>query len=116
MQYCFLQPRTVYLHHQSHPQRVVFSLWLLRFILSGSISPRFSSSILGTYRPGECIFHCYSFLPIATVRGVLKARILKWLARGAVYKFEQKALRAKKKASGFGGEKRFGVLLFQGPP
>ena len=29
---------------------------------------------------------------------------------------QQKALRAKKKASGFGGEKRFGVLLFQGPP
>jgi len=30
---------------------VVFSLWLSLFILSGVISPLFSSSILGTYQP-----------------------------------------------------------------
>ena len=33
-------------------------LWLHLFILSGFISPLFSSSILGTYRPGEFIFQC----------------------------------------------------------
>jgi len=37
-----------------------------------------SSSILGTYRPGEFIFQCPIFLPFHTVHGVLKARILKW--------------------------------------
>ena len=31
------------------------------FILSGVISPVFSSSILGTYRPGEFISHCHIF-------------------------------------------------------
>ena len=32
-------------------------LWLHLFILSGVISPLFSSSISGTYRPGEFIYH-----------------------------------------------------------
>ena len=41
-------------------------------------SPLISSSILGTYRPGEFIFHCPIFLPFHTVHGVLKARLLKW--------------------------------------
>ena len=59
---------------------VLFLLWLHLFILSGVISPLISSSILGTYRPGECIFQCLIFLPFHTVHGVLKARILKWLA------------------------------------
>ena len=57
---------------------VLFLLWLCLFILSGVISPLFSSSILGTYRPGEFIFQCLVFLPFHPVRGVLKARILKW--------------------------------------
>ena len=48
------------------------------FILSGVISPLISSSILGTYQPGEFIFQCPVFLPFHTVHGVLKARILKW--------------------------------------
>ena len=39
-----------------------------------------SSSILGTYRPGEFIFQCSIFLPFHTVHGVLKARILKYFA------------------------------------
>ena len=51
------------------------SFWLRLFILSGDISPLFSSSILGTYQPGEFIFHCPIFLPFHTVHGVLKARI-----------------------------------------
>ena len=36
-------------------------LWLRHFILSGVISPLISKSILGTYRPGEFIFHVLSF-------------------------------------------------------
>ena len=59
---------------------VLFLLWLSLFILSGIISPLFSSSILGTYQPGEFIFLCPIFLPFHTVHGVLKARILKWFA------------------------------------
>ena len=49
------------------------------FILSQVISSLFSSSITGTYRPGEFIFQCYIFLPFHTVHGVLKA-ILNWFA------------------------------------
>ena len=59
---------------------VLFSLWFHLFILSGVISPLISSSILGTYGPGEFIFHCQIFMPFHTVHGVLKARILKWFA------------------------------------
>ena len=59
---------------------VLFLLWLHLFILSGVISPLISSSILGTYQPGEFIFQCPIFLPFHTVHKVLKARILKWFA------------------------------------
>ena len=59
---------------------VLFLLWLHLFILSGVISPLISSSMLGTYPPGEFIFQCPIFLPFHTTREVLKARILKWLA------------------------------------
>ena len=58
----------------------LFSLWLHLFILSGVISPLFSSSILGTYQPREFIFQCHIFLHFYTVHGVLKARILKSFA------------------------------------
>ena len=57
---------------------VLFLLRLHPFILSGVISPLISSSILGTYRPGEFIFQCPIFSPFQTVHGVLKARILMW--------------------------------------
>ena len=50
------------------------------FILSGVFSLLFSSSILGTYQPGEFFFQCHIFLPFHTVYEVLKARILKWFA------------------------------------
>ena len=72
----------LYFHHQSHPQMVLFLLWLHVFTLSGNISPPTFSiiSILGTYWPGEFIFQCPVFLPFHTVHGVLKARILKWFA------------------------------------
>ena len=50
---------------------VLFLLWLHLFILSGVISPLFSSKILGTYQPGEFIFQCPIFLSFHTVHGVL---------------------------------------------
>ena len=40
---------------------VLFLLWLCVFILSGVISPLFSSSILGTYQPGSSSFSVISF-------------------------------------------------------
>ena len=59
---------------------VLFLLWLCLFILSGVNSSLISSSILGTYQPGDFIFRYPIFLPFHTVHGVLKARILKWFA------------------------------------
>ena len=55
-------------------------LWLHLFILSGVISPPISSSILGTYWPGEFLFQCLIFLSFLTLYVVLKARILKWFS------------------------------------
>ena len=59
---------------------VLCLLWLHPFILFGVISPLISSSVLGTYWPGEYLFQYPIILPFHTVRGVLKARILKWFA------------------------------------
>ena len=65
----------------SHIHRwVLFLLWLHPFILSGVISPLISSSVLGTYWPGEFLFWYPIILPFHIVHGVLKARILKWFA------------------------------------
>ena len=52
---------------------VLFLLWLHPFILSGVIFPLITSSILGTYWPGEFIFQV--ILPFLAVHGVPKARI-----------------------------------------
>ena len=49
---------------------VLFLLWLHSFILSGVISPLISSSILGTYQPGEFLFQCPISLPFHAVCGV----------------------------------------------
>ena len=73
MQYCSLQHRTLLLSLVTSTTGL-FLLWLHHFILSEVISPPISSSILGTYRPGEFLFHCPFCLFI------LKARILKWFA------------------------------------
>ena len=70
-----LASTTSYIHNW-----VLFLLWLHPFILSGVISPWISSSVLGTYWPGEFIFQCPIFLPFHTIHGILKARILKWFA------------------------------------
>ena len=59
---------------------VLFLLWLHPFILSGVISSLTSSSILGTYGPGEFPFQYPIILPFHTVHGVLEARIPKWFA------------------------------------
>ena len=65
-QYCSLQHQT--LLPSPHPQLgVVFAL-----ALSGVISPLFSSTILGTYQPGEFILQCHNFLPFHTVMGFLR--------------------------------------------
>ena len=77
MKYCSLDLSSITSHTQNW---VLFLLWLYHFILSGVISPLFSSSILGTYWPGEFLFQYPIILPFRTVHGVLKARILKWLA------------------------------------
>ena len=82
MQYCSLQYQT-FVSITSHIHSwVLFLLWLHPFILSGVISPLISSSILGTYPPGEFLFRYPVTLPFPTLHGVLKARILKWLAIG----------------------------------
>ena len=62
----------------SHIHSWVFLLWLHPFSLSGVISPLISSSILGTYRPGEFLFQYPFILLFHTVHGVLKAGILKY--------------------------------------
>ena len=59
---------------------VLFSLWLLLFILSGAIAPVFSCSIWAPADLGSSSFSVLSFLPFHAVHGVLKARILKWFA------------------------------------
>ena len=46
---------------------VLFLLWLHPFILSGVISPLISSSILGTYWPGEFLFRYPIILPFHTL-------------------------------------------------
>ena len=79
MQYCFVQ-------HQTLLPSPVTSTTGYCFALAQSLhtfwsySPPISSSILGTYQPGQFIFQCPIFLPFHTVHGVIKARILKWLA------------------------------------
>ena len=51
---------------------LLFLLWLCLFILSGVIFSLISSSILGTYWPGEFIFQCPIFKPFHAVHGFLR--------------------------------------------
>ena len=51
---------------------VLFLLWLHPFILSGVISQLISSSILGTYQPGEFPFQYPINLPFHTIHGTSK--------------------------------------------
>ena len=77
LQYCSLLHRTLLPSPVTSTTGMWFLLYLHLFILSGVISPVISSSIVGTYQPGEFIFQCPIFLPFHTVHGILKARILK---------------------------------------
>ena len=52
VQYCFLQHQTL-LSPPDTSTRTLFWLWLSLFIPSRAVSLLFSSSTLGTYRPGE---------------------------------------------------------------
>ena len=79
LQYYFLQHRTFLPSPIISTTGCCFCFGCF-FILSEFTSPLISSSILGTYRPGEFIFQCPIFLPFHTVHGVLKARILKWFS------------------------------------
>ena len=82
MQYCSLQHQTLLQSPIISTAGCCFcfgsiSSFFLEFFI---LSPLISSSILGTYWPGEFIFQCPIFLPFRTIHGVLKARIVKWLA------------------------------------
>ena len=61
MQYCSLQHQTLLLSPITSTTGCHFLLWLHLFILSEVISPLISSSILGTYQPGEFLFQCPIF-------------------------------------------------------
>ena len=67
-------------HSDSRPSSQWCPPAISSFILSGVISPLISSSILGTYWPEEFLYQYPFILPLHTVHGVLKARILKWFA------------------------------------
>ena len=73
MQYCSLQHQTLLVSPLTPTTRCVFALAPSLHSFWSYIS----SSILGTYQPGEFIFQFLSFLPFHTVHGVLKARIQK---------------------------------------
>ena len=77
IQYCCLQHRTLLPSPVTSPTGCCFCFGSVSSFFLVLSSPLISSSILGTYQPGEFIFQCHIFLP---VHGVLKARILKWFA------------------------------------
>ena len=78
MKYCSLQHWTLLPSPVTSTTGRCFHLGSMSSFFSGVISPLFSSSILGTYQPGEFIFQCPIFLPFHTVHRVLKIRMLKW--------------------------------------
>ena len=79
MQYCSLQHWTLLLSPVPSTTGCCFALAPSLHSFWSYFST-ISSSILGTYWPGEFIFQCPICLPFHTVHGVLKARILKWFA------------------------------------
>ena len=56
-------------YQQSHTQLGIVLLWLCPFILSGVMPPMISSSILGTYWPGEFLFQYPIILPFILFMG-----------------------------------------------
>ena len=70
----------LYHHHQSWAS---FLLWPSHFILSGAISPHFSSSTLDTYRPGRdhllvSYFFAFSYRSRSKNTGVVCLSLLQW--------------------------------------
>ena len=80
MQYCSLQHQTLLLSPVTSTGGYSFCFGSIPSFFLELFFHWVSSSILGTYWPGEFIFQCAIFLPFHTVHGVLKARILKWFA------------------------------------
>ena len=79
MQYCSLQHRSLLSPPVTTTTEGCFCFGVaFSFLLE--LSLLFSSSILGTYRPGEFIFRCHVSLPFHTVHAVLMARMLTWFA------------------------------------
>ena len=64
MQYCSFTASDLASFTSPIHNWVLFLLWLHAFILSGVISPLISSSILGTYWPGEFLFQYPIILPL----------------------------------------------------
>ena len=79
MQYCSLQHCTLLPSPVTSTTMCCFCFGSISSLFLGIYS-LFSSSILGTYQPGEFIFQCPIFLLFHIVHGVLKARLLKWCA------------------------------------
>ena len=80
VQCCFLQHRNLRPSPVASTTGPCFHFGSLFSLFLELFSPFFFRRILGTCWPGEFIFQCPIFLPFHTVRGVLKARILKWFA------------------------------------
>ena len=78
-QYCSLQHQTLLKSPVTSPSGCFCFGSISSFFLE-LFSPLYSSSILGTYWPGEFIFQCYNLLLFHTVHGDLKAGRLKWFA------------------------------------
>ena len=76
MQYCSLQHRILLPSPVTSTTGWCFCFGSL-FILSGVISPFFSSSILGPYQPGEC----HTFLPFHTAH----VTIISWYTPAEIY-------------------------------
>ena len=53
-------------------------LWLSLFMPFGAIPLLLSSTILGTFWPGEFVSQYLTFLAFHTIHGVLKVRMLNW--------------------------------------
>ena len=80
MQYCSLEHLALLSPSDSSTTVHCFRFGSASSFLLELFSPLFSSSILGTYQPGEFIFQAHVFLPFHTVHGIIKARTLKWFA------------------------------------
>ena len=80
MQYCSLQHWTLLLSPVTSTTGCCFCFGSVPSFFLELFLHRSQVAYWATYRPGEFIFQCPIFLPFHTVHGVLKARILKWLA------------------------------------